>query len=140
MSKILSKISQKIQCDYNGARCRITFFEEKTKDPGQHVTGIALYFYPRATLSADTSKYSRRANNPDPAREAYHAYTACAGLYVDSARPLVRGIIVIEGDVGGRRTGFFRQNNVECLCDLDENEAGMRKPSALAAGCCQINT
>src|SRR5207302_3506993 len=29
---------------------RITFFEEKPKNPASTVTGIALYFYPRATV------------------------------------------------------------------------------------------
>src|SRR3982751_4403513 len=29
---------------------RITFFEEKPKNPSSTVTGIALYFYPRSTL------------------------------------------------------------------------------------------
>jgi len=43
---------------------RITFFEEKPKQPASTVTGIALYYYPRATLS-QIKQYLADGNNPD---------------------------------------------------------------------------
>src|SRR5882724_10836497 len=43
---------------------RITFFEEKPKTPASTVTGIALYFYPRATLAL-IKQYVTEGNNPD---------------------------------------------------------------------------
>jgi len=43
---------------------RITFFEEKPKQPQSTVTGIALYFYPRATLPL-IRQYIAEGNNPD---------------------------------------------------------------------------
>jgi glucose-1-phosphate thymidylyltransferase len=43
---------------------RITFFEEKPKQPQSTVTGIALYFYPRATLPL-IRQYVAEGNNPD---------------------------------------------------------------------------
>lgn len=43
---------------------RITFFEEKPKDPKSTLTGIALYFYPRSTLSL-IHQYIAEGNNPD---------------------------------------------------------------------------
>jgi len=43
---------------------RITFFEEKPKIPASTVTGIALYFYPRHTLSM-VKQYIAEGNNPD---------------------------------------------------------------------------
>ncbi len=43
---------------------RITFFEEKPKNPTSTVTGIALYFYPRATLAL-IKQYMAEGNNPD---------------------------------------------------------------------------
>ncbi len=42
----------------------ITFFEEKPKNPTSTVTGIALYFYPRATLPL-IKQYIAEGNNPD---------------------------------------------------------------------------
>ena len=42
----------------------ITFFEEKPKNPTSTVTGIALYFYPRATLPL-IKQYITEGNNPD---------------------------------------------------------------------------
>src|ERR1041385_9336596 len=42
----------------------ITFFEEKPKNPTSTVTGIALYFYPRATLPL-IKQYMAEGNNPD---------------------------------------------------------------------------
>ena len=43
---------------------RITFFEEKPKNPTSTVTGIALYFYPKATLPM-IKQYIAEGNNPD---------------------------------------------------------------------------
>src|SRR5437867_29897 len=43
---------------------RITFFEEKPKTPTSTLTGIALYFYPRSTLSL-IKQYVSEGNNPD---------------------------------------------------------------------------
>src|SRR5213593_901490 len=43
---------------------RITFFEEKPANPSSTLTGIALYFYPRATLSL-IRQYIAEGNNPD---------------------------------------------------------------------------
>jgi glucose-1-phosphate thymidylyltransferase len=43
---------------------RITFFEEKPKQPTSSVTGIALYYYPKATLPL-IQQYVAEGNNPD---------------------------------------------------------------------------
>lgn len=43
---------------------RITFFEEKPKNPVSTLTGIALYYYPRAVLPA-IRQYIAEGNNPD---------------------------------------------------------------------------
>jgi glucose-1-phosphate thymidylyltransferase len=43
---------------------RITFFEEKPQVPQSTLTGIALYFYPRATLPL-IRQYVAEGNNPD---------------------------------------------------------------------------
>lgn len=43
---------------------RITFFEEKPKEPKSTITGIALYYYPRATLPL-IHQYIAEGNNPD---------------------------------------------------------------------------
>ena len=43
---------------------RITFFEEKPKNPTSTVTGIALYFYPRSTVPM-IKQYIAEGNNPD---------------------------------------------------------------------------
>lgn len=43
---------------------RITFFEEKPKNPSSTLTGIALYFYPRHTLPL-IRQYITEGNNPD---------------------------------------------------------------------------
>jgi glucose-1-phosphate thymidylyltransferase len=43
---------------------RITFFEEKPKNPTSTLTGIALYFYPRSALPL-IHKYIAEGNNPD---------------------------------------------------------------------------
>jgi glucose-1-phosphate thymidylyltransferase len=43
---------------------RITFFEEKPKQPTSTLTGIALYYYPRAVLPL-IQRYVAEGNNPD---------------------------------------------------------------------------
>ena len=43
---------------------RITFFEEKPKQPTSTVTGIALYYYPKKTLPL-IQQYIAEGNNPD---------------------------------------------------------------------------
>ncbi|HXG49501.1 MAG TPA: nucleotidyltransferase family protein [Methylomirabilota bacterium] len=46
------------------AQNRITFFEEKPKNPTSTITGIALYYYPRAVLPL-IRQYIAEGNNPD---------------------------------------------------------------------------
>ena len=46
------------------AEGRITFFEEKPKHPTSTLTGIALYYYPRAVLPL-LFQYIAEGNNPD---------------------------------------------------------------------------
>jgi glucose-1-phosphate thymidylyltransferase len=54
---------------------RITFFEEKPKNPTSTNTGIALYYYPKACLSY-IKQYIAEANNPDqPGRLVQWLYT-----------------------------------------------------------------
>lgn len=43
---------------------RITFFEEKPKQPTSTITGIALYFYPKTSLPL-IHQYIAEGNNPD---------------------------------------------------------------------------
>jgi glucose-1-phosphate thymidylyltransferase len=43
---------------------RVVFFEEKPERPTSTLTGIALYFYPRESLSL-VSRYLEEGNNPD---------------------------------------------------------------------------
>lgn len=43
---------------------RITFFEEKPKNPTSTLTGIALYFYPKTTIPL-IKQYIAEGNNPD---------------------------------------------------------------------------
>jgi len=43
---------------------RITFFEEKPKNPTSTLTGIALYFYPKSTIKL-IKQYIADGNNPD---------------------------------------------------------------------------
>lgn len=43
---------------------RITFFEEKPKQPTSTVTGIALYYYPKKTIPL-IRQYIAEGNNPD---------------------------------------------------------------------------
>jgi glucose-1-phosphate thymidylyltransferase len=54
---------------------RITFFEEKPKNPVSTLTGIALYFYPKNTLAL-IKQYIAEGNNPDqPGRLVQWFYT-----------------------------------------------------------------
>lgn len=46
------------------AEGRITFFEEKPQQPTSTLTGIALYYYPRAALAL-IRQYVAEGNNPD---------------------------------------------------------------------------
>ena len=43
---------------------KITFFEEKPKQPQSTLTGIALYYYPKGSLSL-IKQYVQEGNNPD---------------------------------------------------------------------------
>jgi glucose-1-phosphate thymidylyltransferase len=43
---------------------RITFFEEKPKNPASTLTGIALYFYPKSAIPL-IKQYMAEGNNPD---------------------------------------------------------------------------
>ena len=43
---------------------RLTSFEEKPEEPKSTLIGIALYYYPRATLP-EISRYIKEGNNPD---------------------------------------------------------------------------
>ena len=43
---------------------RVTFFEEKPRQPRSTLTGIALYFYPRRSLGL-VAEYLEQGNNPD---------------------------------------------------------------------------
>jgi len=53
----------------------ITFFEEKPKNPTSTLTGIALYFYPKATIPK-IKQYIAEGNNPDqPGRFIQWLYT-----------------------------------------------------------------
>ena len=64
---------------------QITFFEEKPKQPTSTLTGIALYYYPKAILPL-IQQYVAEGNNPDqPGRLVQWLYTAHPGLYL--ARP-----------------------------------------------------
>jgi glucose-1-phosphate thymidylyltransferase len=54
---------------------KITFFEEKPKNPTSSVTGIALYYYPKSTLPM-IHQYIAEKNNPDqPGRLVQWLYT-----------------------------------------------------------------
>ncbi len=54
---------------------RITYFEEKPKNPKSTLTGIALYFYPKSTLAL-IQQYIAEGNHPDqPGRLVQWMYT-----------------------------------------------------------------
>jgi glucose-1-phosphate thymidylyltransferase len=69
---------------------RITFFEEKPKNPSSTLTGIALYFYPKSTIPL-IQQYMAEGNNPDqPGRLVQWLYPRTAvytwrvpGLWLD---------------------------------------------------------
>lgn len=46
------------------AQGKITYFEEKPKNPQSTLTGIALYFYPRSAIAL-IKQYIAEGNNPD---------------------------------------------------------------------------
>ena len=46
------------------AEGKITFFEEKPKNPTSTLTGIALYYYPKSVLPL-IKQYIAEGNNPD---------------------------------------------------------------------------
>jgi len=57
------------------AEGKITYFEEKPKNPTSTLTGIALYYYPKATLPL-IKQYIAEGNNPDqPGRLVQWLYT-----------------------------------------------------------------
>jgi glucose-1-phosphate thymidylyltransferase len=57
------------------AHGQITFFEEKPKNPTSTLTGIALYYYPKASLPL-IKQYIAEGNNPDqPGRLVQWLYT-----------------------------------------------------------------
>src|SRR5580658_9699951 len=57
---------------------KITFFEEKPKNPTSTLTGIALYYYPKSTLPL-IRQYMAEGNNPDqPGRLVQWLYTRTA--------------------------------------------------------------
>jgi glucose-1-phosphate thymidylyltransferase len=57
------------------AQGKITFFEEKPKEPKSTLTGIALYYYPRSTIAL-IKQYIAEGNNPDqPGRFVQWLYT-----------------------------------------------------------------
>jgi len=57
---------------------RITFFEEKPKNPTGTLTGIALYFYPKSTLPL-IERYMAEGNNADqPGRLVQWLYSRTA--------------------------------------------------------------
>jgi glucose-1-phosphate thymidylyltransferase len=57
------------------AQGQITFFEEKPKNPTSTLTGIALYYYPKASLPL-IKQYIAEGNNPDqPGRLVQWLYT-----------------------------------------------------------------
>jgi glucose-1-phosphate thymidylyltransferase len=54
---------------------RITFFEEKPKEPKSTLTGIALYYYPKSVFAL-IHQYIAEGNNPDqPGRLVQWLYT-----------------------------------------------------------------
>ena len=86
---------------------RITFFEEKPKNPTSTLTGIALYFYPKTTLPLIKQYIAERqqsgsAGPPDPM-----AVSAHAGLHVEGAGDLVRHRV--EGNAGGGEPDFCEE-------------------------------
>jgi glucose-1-phosphate thymidylyltransferase len=64
-----------IETDSEG---RITFFQEKPKEPKSTLTGIALYYYPRRSLAL-IKQYIAEGNNPDqPGRLVQWMYSRTA--------------------------------------------------------------
>src|SRR6185437_16169125 len=46
---------------------RITFFEEKPKNPTSTITGIALYYYPKSTLASSSNTLPKATTRTSPA-------------------------------------------------------------------------
>ena len=67
----------------------ITFFEEKPKNPTSTLTGIALYYYPKATLPL-IQTYIAEGNNPDQPGRSSNGFTRACRSIRGGARPLVR--------------------------------------------------
>ena len=84
---------------------RITFFEEKPKQPTSTLTGIALYYYPKSVLPL-IHQYIGKGNNPDqPGRLVQWLYPRMAVIR-GRCRDLVRHRV--EGDAGGGEPHFCR--------------------------------
>ena len=80
---------------------RLTFFEEKPEQPRSTLTGIALYFYPRAVARA-RARVPRGGEQPRPAGPARRvALPADARLRLAGSGPLVRHRL--GGDAGRGR-------------------------------------
>ncbi len=98
---------------------KITFFEEKPKNPTSTLTGIALYFYPKSAIAL-IKQYIAEGNNPDqPGRLVQWLIPAHAGLYLARAGHLVRHRL--EGNFG-RGERDFREVLIES-CSSRGNEA-----------------
>jgi glucose-1-phosphate thymidylyltransferase len=59
---------------------RITFFEEKPKQPTSTLTGIALYYYPASTLPL-IRQYVAEGNNPDQPGRLIQWLYPCVPVY-----------------------------------------------------------
>jgi glucose-1-phosphate thymidylyltransferase len=59
---------------------RITFFEEKPKNPTSTLTGIALYFYPKSALPL-IRQYIAEGNNPDQPGRLIQWLYPCLPVY-----------------------------------------------------------
>jgi glucose-1-phosphate thymidylyltransferase len=91
---------------------RITFFEEKPKNPTSTLTGIALYFYPKSTIPL-IHQYMAEGNNPDqPGRLVQWLYSRTAvytwrvpGLWFDigSKETLEEANQIFAGLSGGHK-------------------------------------
>jgi glucose-1-phosphate thymidylyltransferase len=86
---------------------RITFFEEKPKNPTSTLTGIALYFYPRAP--------SRSSGNTSPkATIPISRAASCNGSI--PARRFTRGLCPACGSTSARRKPWRKQTRFLRSC------------------------
>ena len=70
---------------------RITFFEEKPKNPTSTFTGIALYYYPKVDVAARSSNTLLKGTIPtSPAGSSNGFIRANAVLHLERSRHLVR--------------------------------------------------